>query len=207
MAASPRRVVLFDLDGTLVDLAPDADDIESLRSTLCELLRLEGIAFSHTGIFPLYRTLLDSLPVEHPVVERSRAAISAAEVRWAERNAVQRCGSDLLVRLHASGSSIGLVSNNGLECIRALMRRRLLYDEWDVVVAREHVTHLKPSAEPLRLAIRSLPSIERSCYVGDSDDDERAVGELNRLQRQPMDFIRASRNRDIESIVESLCEE
>ncbi|MCP2258122.1 phosphoglycolate phosphatase [Streptoalloteichus tenebrarius] len=183
------RPALFDLDGTLVDLAAPRDDLEALRAGLRALAEREGVPLDHFGIFPMYR----ALSVAGRGVAEARELIDSYEVRWARATARALTSDDALGRLLASGAPVALVTSNGRACVRALREAGLLPGAFPVEITRDECGLLKPDPEPVRRAVTALGDVadgDELPFVGDSKADREAVAAYARVWgRPPVRFV------------------
>lgn len=170
-------IVLFDLDGTLVDSAPGLQ--QTLNVLLGELgrrpLSLEEVhRFVGEGLDTLLaRALAATGPALDPAPFR---------VRWFEvYEGVARSGSrpyphaeSLLASLRAQGCRLGLVTNKPQGPTELILRALSWGPYFDVVIGGDSLPVRKPDPAPLREALARLPS-GRVAFVGDSNIDVMAA--------------------------------
>jgi pyrophosphatase PpaX len=168
------RVVLFDLDGTLIDSGPII--VASMRHASVTVLGLE------------------------PDEERVRAAIGGpgliAQMRELDPDRVDELVSvyrahneplhatlemfagvpELLSELNRAGHRLGIVTAKRLATVQlAFDQFPVLDDLTDVLVGAEDTTRHKPDPDPVLEALHRLgASPEEAVYVGDSPFDIRA---------------------------------
>lgn len=186
MTAPQGTALLFDLDETLVGLRPGAPGLEALRSELLGVYQAHDLVPAHRSIFRMYAELSDfgHRDVAHQTIDRH-------EVRWAEESAVSLIDADTVATLTALRGSTALVTNNGRGCIDVLIRRGLLPDVFDVVVARDDVQRLKPDAEPVLRAISAVAGSagRTTVFFGDSVSDREAVKAARSATTAPLAFV------------------
>ena len=169
------RAVLFDLDGTLIDSAPDlaaaADKMRTdrgLPSLPYEGYRqmagagargLLGVAFGMTPDHPEYAVMREEFFVnyERSLTERTHAFEGVDE---------------LLAELVGQGLAWGVVTNKSMRFTGPLSRQMALFATAGTVVGGDSTPHAKPHPAPLLEAARQLGLEPRNClYVGDDERD------------------------------------
>ncbi len=169
------RAVLFDLDGTLIDSAPDlgaaADRMRTARglpSLPDEAYRpmagagargMVGVAFGIGPDSPDFLALRDEFlsNYERAMTERTRAFDGVAA---------------LLSALDGAGLPWGVVTNKAERFTLPLTRAMPLFANAGCVVAGDTTPHAKPHPAPLLEAARRLGLDPRQCvYVGDDERD------------------------------------
>jgi pyrophosphatase PpaX len=168
-------VVLFDLDGTLIDSGPII--MASMRHASVTVLGLEPdeervrAAIGGPGLIAQMRDL-DPDRVDE-LVEVYRAHNEPLHATLESFEGV----FDLLAELHRRGHRLGIVTAKRVATVRlALDRFPLLDDLTEVLVGVEDTERHKPDPEPLFEALRRLGARpEEAAYVGDSPFDIRAA--------------------------------
>jgi pyrophosphatase PpaX len=166
-------VVLFDLDGTVVDSG--AMILASFRHATktvldrelsdSELLAAVGTPLREQMI------LIDSERVDE-LVEAYRAHNEPLH------DALEPCTGmlDILQRLREEGRRLGIVTAKRRSTVELAFAVLPLSDYFDVVVAAEDATRHKPDPEPLLLALERLEAQpDEAAYVGDSPFDVAAA--------------------------------
>lgn len=173
------ELVLFDLDGTLVDTAPD------MVPALNALLRAEGraelpyerlrphVSRGSTGLLhEAFGSELDAAETE-----RLRAAFLALYRRRLAEASVPFPGIEsLLARIEDSGMRWGVVTNKPGWLTRPLLTALALHDRAACIISGDSVSERKPHPLPLLHACR-LDDTEpaRAVYVGDAERDVAAA--------------------------------
>ncbi len=167
--AQPVSAVLFDLDGTLVDSAPDlAAALNRLRSEkglpalpLAQLRPVVG-----TGARGMLKAGLGVTP-EHGDFENLCAQFLQFYAEGLLHQTVLFDGvSDVLAKLDEAGCTWGIVTNKSTRFAVPITQRLLAASK--VLVCGDTTAHAKPHPEPLLYACRQLGlSPERVVYVGD----------------------------------------
>ncbi len=169
------QAVLFDLDGTLIDSAPDlgaaADKMRTDRGmTPLPLERYRhlagsgargmlGIAFDITPDHADFAVLREEFFVnyENCMTERTFAFDGVAE---------------LIEQLAARGLPWGVVTNKSKRFAEPLTQAMPLFARCRAVICGDTTPHAKPHPEPLLEAARRLRLDPASClYVGDDERD------------------------------------
>jgi phosphoglycolate phosphatase len=164
------EAVVYDLDGTLVDL--DVDWTQTHRSAAVKL-RARGVEVGDDSLW----NLLERGTEEGfgPVVESAIAEHEREGARTAER---LPSADDLPLDV-----PVGVCSLNCEAACRIALEMHGLDGYVDAIVGRDTVETHKPDPEPLLATIRSLSvSPERTLFIGDSERDARTA------QRAGVDF-------------------
>ncbi len=168
---------MFDLDGTLLDTAPDliaacqhtlhkfnypAPDAEVILSKVTsgmrEMLKL-GVPqeqWASAGIDTVMREEFASYYLEHICVHtRPFAGIE-----------------DLLIKLRSSGLKTAVITNKYEKMARKLFGKFDFTKEFSVILGCDSLQHAKPHPEPLLKGMELLGvSADRTLYVGDHRND------------------------------------
>ncbi len=167
--------VLFDLDGTLIDSAPDlgaAVDrmrlVRGLPSLPLELYRpmagagargMLGVAFGMTPEHPEFPALREEFFINY-------------ERCMTERTYAFKGVPELIEQLLARGLAWGVVTNKAMRFTGPLTQGMSLFATAAAVVGGDSTAHAKPHPEPLLEAARRLKLEPSRCiYVGDDERD------------------------------------
>jgi N-acetyl-D-muramate 6-phosphate phosphatase len=176
--ALPVDAVLFDLDGTLADTAPDLGaalnrvrQAQGLEPVPLETLRH---ASSH-GARGLLRTGLGVLP-EHPDYVALRDAFLAQyEAALCVDTRLFADIDALLDAIEARSLKWGIVTNKATRYTAPLIARLGLDQRTTAVVCGDTTPHAKPHPAPLLAAAEMLGVAPQRCvYVGDAERDVTA---------------------------------
>lgn len=172
------RTVLFDLDGTLLDTAPD------LANALNATLRLNGRpplpfeqirpAVSHGGQalielgFKLSRGHPDFAPLKKQLLDYYQSHI-------AEQTSLFPGMSDVLNNIENQGVNWGVVTNKPAWLTEPLMDALDLTRRASTIVSGDTLDERKPHPAPLLHACKVAGSIPATClYIGDAQRDIEA---------------------------------
>lgn len=175
MGARDTQAVLFDLDGTLIDSAPDlgaaADQMRTDRgmaSLPLERYRpmagagargMLGVAFGITPDAPDFVPLREEFFLNY-------------EARMLRNTLVFAGVAELVVALCARGLQWGVVTNKSARFTEPLTRAIPLFDTARAIISGDTTPFAKPHPEPLLEAARRIGVAPESCvYVGDDERD------------------------------------
>lgn len=181
-----KKAVLFDLDGTLIDTAPD---FIRIIKDLCKkhhhpipsdsAIREQVSA----GARAMVRLLLDEpdLADDDPTLLAYRQTFLDA---YEQDICVDSCLfdglDDLLKTLENQGIAWGIVTNKPRYLSQALLDKLNLTNRCSVLVCPDDVKHTKPDPEPLFLACNKLGLDPKAClYIGDHQRDIIAGNRAN----------------------------
>ena len=201
--------VLFDLDGSLIDTAPDfvivMDNLlrEYGQPEMSESHVRQTVSDGAGALVRLGFAIEDSDPGFGE--RRQRLLDLYGEQLEATRAVLYPGFADLLDRLEAAGIPWGIVTSKPEPYATPLLRRLGLLERCGVLVCPEHVSAKKPNPESILLACERLGADpERTVYIGDHLRDMQAAknadviaiaaawGYLSadsRVEEWPADFI------------------
>ena len=169
------QAVLFDLDGTLIDSAPDlgaaADKIRTDRGLPAlpyELYR----PMAGAGARGMLQVALDMLP-DHPDFEPAKEEfLTNYQNCLTQRTQAFPGVAELLLSLRAKQLVWGIVTNKSKRFTEPLVEAMPLLAQAHTVISGDTTPHAKPHPEPLFEAARRLGVDPQRCvYVGDDERD------------------------------------
>jgi phosphoglycolate phosphatase len=170
-----RAAVIFDLDGTLIDSAPD------IHAAANRVLRAEGLdeqsfaqvrSFIGRGVPHLIRQLLSAAghggdDARHArMTERFVAGYEEAVGLTLPYPGV----AEALDSLRAAGHPLGICTNKPEAATRAVLAHLGLLAPFTAIVGGDSLPVRKPDPAPLHLAVSQLGQ-PRAIFVGDSEVD------------------------------------
>lgn len=177
------KAVLFDLDGTLIDSAPDLGAAADKMRTDRGLPSLPDAAYrpmAGAGARGMLSVAFGLTP-DSPAFEAMREEFFANYERcMTERTYVFDGVHDMLSQLENRGFLWGVVTNKSKRFTEPLTAQMPLFANASVVISGDTTPHAKPHPEPLLEAARRLELDPSQCvYVGDDERDilaARAAG-------------------------------
>lgn len=174
------KAVLFDLDGTLLDTAPDF--MTSLNLLLAETGKpaLPAVVIRNTvsnGASALVQLGFPEVSVTDPFFERLRERLLALySQHLAEQSQPFDGISELLEFSAHHGLAWGIVTNKPYVYTKPLLQQMKFPFPPASVVCPDHVTRRKPDPEPMLLACQQVGcSASEAIYLGDHRRDIEAA--------------------------------
>lgn len=183
MFNSQSQVLLFDLDGTLIDSVPD------LAVAVNRMLRERGVTpvdpeavrdWVGNGARRLIARALTGKMEEDPPAAEWESALESFYTFYAERLCVDSHpypgAVEAVTALAHRGVSMGVVTNKPRRFAVPIIEHMGLSDAISTVVGGECTPARKPDPQPLYLATQRLGvAIEKAIMVGDSATDVAAA--------------------------------
>ena len=172
------EAVLFDLDGTLVDTAPDfviavnqlrhSQQLESLpAASITEHVSNGSIALTQHAL---------NITTEHAQFASLRQALLDNYLNCiGQYSALYNGLDDLLQRLNNAAIPWGIVTNKPIAYAQPLIEKLQLADSCNVLICPDHVAQVKPHPEGLFMAAKKINcDASAIAYIGDHDRDIEA---------------------------------
>lgn len=173
--------IVFDLDGTLIDSAPDIHAIAN------EVLALEGrdpITLADTrrfvgnGAAVFVARMRGARGLPEAAQQRMVAAFVARYDRAVERTHPYPGVSEALADLQAAGHRLGICTNKPISPARAVLAHLGLAGFFETVIGGDSLIVKKPDPAPLEAAFEALEGSGPMIFVGDSEVDAATARRL-----------------------------
>lgn len=171
--------VLFDLDGTLIDSAPD---LGAAANRLRQDEGLPDLPLEHyrhmagAGARGMIGLSLGIKPDDAAFADLRERFFCHYEADLTTRTVVFDGVSEVLQTLTAMGMPWGVVTNKMARFSEPISRQLPLFDGCGVLISGDTTPHAKPHPEPLLEAARRMQVSPETClYVGDDLRDMQAA--------------------------------
>ncbi|GAA6179169.1 phosphoglycolate phosphatase [Shimia sp. NS0008-38b] len=168
------KAVVFDLDGTLVDSAPD------IQTSVNKMLAEEGktqldlptvVSFVGNGLPKLVERVMHVRDIPGTEFERLSARLLAIYgASSSEGTSVFEGVVDVLGKLRTRGFDLGVCTNKPEQPARRVLKAKGLIDHFSTIVGGDSLSVRKPDPLPLQTVMADLAPNE-VLYVGDSEID------------------------------------
>ena len=176
------QAVLFDLDGTLIDTAPDFIRIINI---MCqkhnhpvptdEAIREQVSAGARAMVKLMFGELAEVADTDPKLLTYRQEFLDTYEADICVDSKVFEGLDGLLLDLEYNGTPWGIVTNKPRYLAKILLDKLNLTQRCSVLVCPDDVTHTKPDPEPMLLACEKLGVTPENCiYVGDHIRDIQA---------------------------------
>ena len=172
------RAVLFDLDGTLIDSAPDlaaAADKMRLDRGLPSIPYDKYRPMAGAGARGMLGIAFNMAPEHRNYVAWREEFFYNYEMCLTQRTKAFLGVEELLATLSMRGLAWGIVTNKSKRFTEPLVRQMPVLRQAAVVISGDTTAHAKPHPEPMFEASRRLKTEPQYCvYIGDDKRDIEA---------------------------------
>jgi phosphoglycolate phosphatase len=172
--------VLFDLDGTLIDTAPDFIQVvnklleEEQRTSIDSNLIYQTVSDGARALVKLAFAIEEDAE-EFPKLNQRLLDLYKEQIKATEAFLYPSLDS-LLQKLEQARIPWGIVTNKPELYTVALLNELALSERCSVLICPDHVKNRKPHPEPILLACEKLHcDIEKTVYIGDHQRDIQAA--------------------------------
>jgi phosphoglycolate phosphatase len=176
--------VLFDLDGTLADTAPDL--VHALNLSLddagfsAQPLDKMRHAASHGSLF-LVKTAIPDADEEQQVLIQQGLLLHYGRINGDHSRLFDNL-PELLTLLDQQGIPYGVVTNKPARFARPLVEKLGLTNQLKAMISGDSTRYAKPHTAPMLLAAQQIATPpERILYLGDAERDLVAAHNANML--------------------------
>lgn len=163
------KVILFDLDGVLVDMP------KGHYEALNKALALFGAHIEENEHFSCFNGLptrkkLEKLESEGRLPAGLKEFINGVKQKYTKELIPKYCPPDyskiiLLRQLKEKGYKLGCCSNSIKETLHLMLKSAQLFDFFDIILGNDEITHCKPHPEIYQTAFKRLNVKPEECVI------------------------------------------
>ena len=165
------RAVLFDLDGTLIDTAPEFIHIGHRLRAAAGLAPMNGDIIRRSisgGAISMVQTALEVSASDSQFETWRQQFLTLYEAELGQHSAPYPGLVELITELHGAGVSWGVVTNKLERFAAPLMKSMPFNPPAGALITPDHVAQPKPDPEAILLACEQLgASPKHSLFIGD----------------------------------------
>lgn len=168
------KVLIFDLDGTLLDTSMDIQKVlnDTLKRFGCPLLSLsETLSFIGNGAYALCK---DALPSDKQSLLEEFHKSYVYNFQNCD-NALTSLFPDekcVLQRFASDGIKICILTNKPQIATERVVKQYLSFIDFDIIIGNRPDFPLKPNPESVKYIIKTLGVNEKDClFIGDGETD------------------------------------
>ncbi|MEP2781171.1 MAG: HAD-IA family hydrolase [Pseudoruegeria sp.] len=165
--------IVFDLDGTLIDSAPDINGIANrllLANGYAEISLLQTRDFIGNGAGVFVQKMCDARGIPFERYDELLAQFIAAYDDAVHLTTPYPGVVEALIELRGAGHKLGVCTNKPIKPTRAVLNHLNLARFFDTVWGGDSLSVHKPDPAPLNAAFERLGG-QNELFVGDSDVD------------------------------------
>jgi HAD superfamily hydrolase (TIGR01509 family) len=215
------KAIVIDMDGTITKFNLDYMSARRLALEELEKMNLRTVEMTEQlSLYLILQNLKDKLNADTFAIVRSKFynLLEEMEMKAAQEVILYPGAVETLQELRRRSLKIGIVTNNGRAGTNLTLKRYGLEGYFDAVVTRDDCEEMKPSAAPVRMALKEMHvPPEGAIFVGDGIMDIMAAREAGlpsvavatgpftkeRLLQAEPDYVLNSVN-DLPLLIESL---
>jgi len=175
------NLVVFDFDGTLVDLHVDWTKV---KNDCIKLLISEGLNSNITPFGQKINTIIESLRARgeeeyaKKIKDEINRIIEREELHAKNKAKLKEGALQLLLKINTRCKT-ALLSDNGKQIISYITKKYKL-PPFDMTICRDDVKFFKPNAEGINIIQKSMKIFDNECLlIGNSDFDFMVAESVN----------------------------